>query len=687
MDAGKFSLAALFFVIMIVGVVYAQAPDTLWTRTYGGPGDEQAYDVIETSDGGYLIVGYTMSYGALEKDIYLVKTDQNGDVIWTRTFDSGFEWANEWAESVVEAEDGGFVFTGVYTGDFLSKDVLLMKVDSNGDSLWARLFGEGNSDYGHCVRSTDDGGYIIVGSNGHSDHYGEWSYAYLIKTNAIGEQQWVREYPHGDPGYCVQQTFDGGYIISSQSNLTYSRLLLLKTDYTGEIQWERLYNGSQHTRGYCVLQTPDSGYVVSGHRWPAVGGIYLAKFNNVGDRLWYLSLGNAGIDYGYKSKILPDGGFILAGVITTESDNKDVYIVRTDCNGDTIWTVSFGGEYEEVGRGIDVTSDGNYIVAGHTLSYGSGGMDMYVLKITGQSTLIELSSDSLVFGHQYNGESAMLPLTISNSSNSQLIFRNIYSSSPAFTCTYQSADSLLAVGDSLMLNVTFTPLESIEYKGRLIIQGDTFGSWIRLTGSGLSRLEVSSNELDFGGKEVGTRKVLPLVIYNISNTPLIIYSIYPSDSNFSSDFTLEDSLISPGDSLNVVVIFAPMVSGMYDEVLNVRNSDMDESIALTATSYMGKSSYPPEEFALFGSYPNPFNSSTVIRYDIPVLSEVKINVFNILGKSEGTIWENYVDVGRHSVVWDAGDLSSGVYFVRMSVRTPSGKAGEFMQTRKVVLRK
>lgn len=166
--------AILFWVVNLT----SRAPDTLWTKTYGGEGSDRAYSVEQTTDGGFIIAGYINSFGAGNFDVYLIKTDGEGDTHWTKTYggiedDKGF--------AVQQINDSGYIVTGC-TRSFgtVSSDVYLIRTDAQGESLWTKTYGGDTTDIGYSVYETSDGGYIIAGETvsfgaGRSDFY-------LIKT-------------------------------------------------------------------------------------------------------------------------------------------------------------------------------------------------------------------------------------------------------------------------------------------------------------------------------------------------------------------------------------------------------------------------------------------------------------------------------------------------------------------------
>jgi Tol biopolymer transport system component len=137
--------------------------DTLWTRTYGGASDEDGWCVDQTSpDGGYIIAGWTRSFGAGGKDLYLVKTDADGDTLWTRTYGGADD---DWAMSVEQTPDGGYIMVG-WTKSFGmgANDIYVIRTDASGDTLWTRTYGGPDDEFGHSVQVTADGWYIVAGS-------------------------------------------------------------------------------------------------------------------------------------------------------------------------------------------------------------------------------------------------------------------------------------------------------------------------------------------------------------------------------------------------------------------------------------------------------------------------------------------------------------------------------------------
>jgi len=359
-----------------------------WKKTFGGSRDDIGATVLQTTDGGYIITGHTSSYGAGGMDIWMIKTDATGNEIWSRTFGGV---GDEFVTSVQQTSDDGYIMVGITSSYGAGgRDLWMIKTDAKGNKQWDKAFGGSWDDGGISVRQTRDGGYIATGATG---SYGP-SVVWLIKTDARGNKQWDKTLDfEGEvvgqmsTGSSVLQTSDGGYIVAGDSSK--ESVLLIKTDAQGNKLWDRIFGGlatdgasvNANTR---LLQTSDGGYIIDSYNSQnGAGGmdIWLIKTDATGNEIWSKTLGGRGDDFGTTIQQTSDGGYIMTGHTSSYgAGGMDLWLIKTDATGNEIWSKTFGGRGDDFGTTVRQTSDGGYIMTGRTSSYGAGGMDLWLIK-------------------------------------------------------------------------------------------------------------------------------------------------------------------------------------------------------------------------------------------------------------------------------------------------------------------
>jgi len=371
-----------------------------FNKVFGGNKDDVGNCVQQTTDGGYIITGDTYSYGAGSNDVWLIKTDFDGNKIWDKTFGgTNIDWSN----CVQQSTDGGYIITGsTWSFGAGECDVWLIKTDSDGNEIWNRTFGGKDYEIGYSVQQTTDGGYIITGGIG--DYY--YSDVWLIKTDSDGNEIWNRTFGGKDVDYgiSVQQTTDGGYIITGD---TYSYgagsndVWLIKTDSDSNEIWNRTFGGPNSDLGISVQQTIDEGYIITGYTElysiPGWGDVWLIKTDSNGNKMWDKTYGIIHVSFGNSVKQTTDGGYIIAGFVWTFGIGyTDVWLIKTNSNGNMVWNKKLGGANSELGWCVQQTTDNGYILTGYTWSYGAGEGDVWLVKTDKDGNIAwDLSLDNI----------------------------------------------------------------------------------------------------------------------------------------------------------------------------------------------------------------------------------------------------------------------------------------------------
>ncbi|WP_337873532.1 T9SS type A sorting domain-containing protein [Ignavibacterium sp.] len=384
----QFFYLLLFVSLLINQKIFSQAPDTIWTKTIGGSNVDIGYCVQETSDGGFIITGYTRSFGSMSgRNLLFVKTDSFGNTIWVNGYGGNND---DEGNSVVQTSDGGFVACG-YTKSYGSggNDVYLIKVDANGNQLWDRIFGGPSDEEAYSMVQTSDGGFLLAGA---TSSFGAGSRdIWLIKTDQSGNQQWTKTIGglSSDGARSIAKTSDGGYIITGWT-LSYGpgsigNLWLVKTDSLGNMQWNKFFGGTDADRGLSVKQTIDGGYIATGYTASFGAGLddmYFVKTDGAGNTITVNTFGATGRDYGNCIIQSSDGGNVMAGyTLSFGAGGDDMWIVKTDNLGLVQeWNKTLGGTASDVANYLIETSDGSFVVVGHTLSFGAGLHDVWLIK-------------------------------------------------------------------------------------------------------------------------------------------------------------------------------------------------------------------------------------------------------------------------------------------------------------------
>ncbi|MCX6353558.1 MAG: C25 family cysteine peptidase [Candidatus Aureabacteria bacterium] len=368
-----------------------------FARVFGGSNTDVANSIQQTSDGGYIAAGNTRSYGAGSIDFLILKLDSSGNQTWARTFGGG---GVDYANSIQRTSDGGYIAAG-YTESYGAGtgDFLILKLDSSGNQTWARTFAGSGYDYANSIQQTSDGGYIVAG---YTNSYGAGNYDLLIlKLDSSGNQTWAKTFGGGggDSVNSIQKTSDGGYIAAGYTEsygAGHSDFLILKLDTFGKQTWARTFGGSNYDNANSIQQTSDGGYIVAGYTNSYGAGDYdflILKLDSSGNQIWARTLGGSNDEYAFSIQQTSDGGYTMAGF--TESygaGSSGLLILKLDSSGNQTWARSIESSDDDYPSSIQQTSDGGYIAAGETESYGAGNHDLIILKLDSSGNISNCSA-------------------------------------------------------------------------------------------------------------------------------------------------------------------------------------------------------------------------------------------------------------------------------------------------------
>jgi hypothetical protein len=354
-----------------------------WDRVYGGNEFDMGLSVQQTADSGYVISGVTESFGNGNKDAWLLKTNVLGDTIWSNTFGGSNK---DYFLSVKETVDEGFILSG-FTKSFGNgdEDMWLVKTNSQGNEEWSKTFGGSYKDYSNEVLQTNDGGYLLVG---YTESFGSGQTdVWVVKTNSLGIEEWNKTYggSGSDIGYSVDQTTDDGFIITGKNSSLGSisgDIWLLKIDEFGVEDWNQSFGGTMPDIGYSVKQTVDGGYILAGMSGGSSGpfGIII-KTDSQGNSTWIKYHGLYGYDYFFSVEQTTDNGYIVVGETSSfGAGSYDVWLLKFNEQGDTVWSKTFGGSEDEYGRCVSQTTDGGFIISGMIKSFDNSNGNLWLIK-------------------------------------------------------------------------------------------------------------------------------------------------------------------------------------------------------------------------------------------------------------------------------------------------------------------
>jgi hypothetical protein len=547
-------------------------------RTYGGTDFDYGRSVRQTSDGGYIVTGETHSFGIGWGDMLLMKVDSLGDTLWFKTYGGSMY---DCGRAVIETAEGGYLVAGE-TQSFGAggNDFYVVRTDSLGNALWSRTYGGGEYDCAYSVREAVDG-YVIVGETGSFEAGGQD--IYLVKVDFLGNLSWDETYggAGSERGFSIDETHDNGYVIAGYTSSYGSGgddMYLVRTDDMGNVAWTQTYGTSSTEWGRSVEETADSGFMIAGEtRASGVYDFYLVKTDSAGNTVWDFTYGGTSHDRCMSAQETFDRGCVMTGyTLSFGAGDYDVYLVKTNLSGGIVWARTYGGINDDRGVFIQQTQDTGFIVTGYTESFGAGSYDVYLIKV---------GPDGIVARY----DAAVLTID--------------------------------APCDTVLPDSTYPVLATASNLGNVAASFDA-----------VVFIDGYSDTVHIGG--------------------------LPPDSSLQVSF--QDWHVPPVDSTEYSMSVCVRAEQDTDTTNDCKEKAIFAYNYTLADEHAGRSA--GLSFELDQNRPNPFGGRSLISFDVPRSCLVSLSVFDMAGRLVDVLLDEWLPAGRYSVEWSSRGVSQGVYF-------------------------
>jgi hypothetical protein len=392
-----------------------------WSMDIGGEDTEHFKAIQETSDGGFIIVGYVESMGDDQRDLYIVKTDSMGNLEWSQVYGDA---KDDDAYDVVQTGDGGyFVAGGTKSYGAGLTDLWVMRTDDQGELLWEKILGGAKDDVAYSITSVDGGDYLLAGST--ASYGAGGSDVWVLKINDEGSILWniTLGGPKNDIGRDIAPTTDDGFIIvgdTSSYGAGWSDVWLIKMNADGSVSWNQTHGGSMNDSGRSVKETSE-GFIIAGNSDSFGDSLvegYTVNVDMEGNLVWEKTFGGSADDYAESVELFADEGYLVTGYTSsTGTGESDVWLFSVSGDGNLVDETFYGGSMRDRMYKIHATSDGGYILVGFTWSFGSGG-NGYLIKITMEQpkTPAEFTLSNLVVSPTTveTGKTVTVSMTVTN---------------------------------------------------------------------------------------------------------------------------------------------------------------------------------------------------------------------------------------------------------------------------------
>ena len=625
----------LFAAIVFFAFSQAQAPYLQWSTTYGGSEDDYAFEIEVLMD-GFLIAGHTKSFGNGNDtyDFYLIRTDEMGNILWTKTYGGA---QDEVLLSCSQTHDGGFILSG-YTKTWAQgiSDGYIVRVDKNGDTLWTKNIGGLTTDQFACGIPTNDQGFVFTGF---SSVYMMGDQMYIVKTDHNGDTLWTQLEGggHQDYGKCIIQTSDNGYasLGHTWSQGNESMGYLVRLNQSGHVTWWNAFGdtGEEYCRWFD--QNEDNSFTIAGSTSSWGNGsndFWLVQTNVDGFPINWNMFGGVGSETLSGASRDVDGGILMAGdTWTFGADVPNMYFLKTNTDGDTLWTRYWGSQNWEYAYDIKPTFDGGFVVVGREYSITTGDNNIILLRYGPYPSI-------------YN--------TLQHHNNRDL---PILDNQGAFdTMTVQVPAGATILGATVYIDT--------------VLHGEIHDLIFTLSYAGIT--DTLIDRPMGGGQNIFDAALHPAASCDAKAGIAPMNGIY-------RPYQLPNGYFGRSGGNEWVL-------GVYDAQTGNEGTLEAWGLRVFYESMVGIADGPDEPNTELHVYPNPSFGDLTIRYRIPVTRHASrvtsINLYSIDGRKICEIFHGKKTSGEFEMNFDVSNLPAGVYFVRMVV-------GDKVAVRKLVIDK
>ena len=376
----------------------------LWNRTYGGFDSDRLYDLVLCDDGGYALVGFTNSFDSVDRDTWVVRTNEAGDVQWTTTL--GYNGTNDQGNSIFECENGDFVIAGTYS-TVGGANGFVVRVNNNGQLLWTYEIGlDAFTENLIDVVESNNGAIIAIGT---TDYWGAGlDDVFVVSLSPIGSPVWMRTYGgvDDDIGRSIVESKDGGYALLANTysyGAGFADFWLIRIDVNGNALWNNTYGGALVDSAYDIIECYPGGFIMAGQTrsfGDAQGDFYVVRADSDGSIVWDEYYVGSGEDFATGVISASRGGFTIVGISNYIGGNPQTRITRIQQDSTEIWSYWYGGPDVDYGYEIVEVYPEEYAVGGTSRTFGAGDFDGWLFLVPGLPRLANAPYDQFVeFGN------------------------------------------------------------------------------------------------------------------------------------------------------------------------------------------------------------------------------------------------------------------------------------------------